>query len=429
MRFLYSFFLYLILPFVLLRLYYQSIRVPQYRKRIRERFGWISGLDVNHPAIWLHAVSVGEVYAAKPLIRLIQKEHPEISLLVTTMTPTGARIVEQQLEGSVCHLYVPYDLPGAIKRFIHYIKPELLIVMETEVWPNLFHYCNKNNIPVVIANARLSGKSFRGYKHLSGFTKEVLSNVSMIIARSRTDADYFAELGADRACVKVSGNLKFDMELPENIKQQADNLRRELQLDRPVWIAASTHDNEEEIILAAFKKITGSFPDCLLIIAPRHPERADSVINLVTTSGFTVKRKSQYSGPCGNIQVYILDSVGELMLYYALADVAFVGGSLVPAGGHNVLEPACMGIPIVAGPCNYNFLEICELLKKAGSLKIVRDSEQLANQVNLLLGNAELRHNTGARGKELVESNRGSASSVMHFLDGFLNKNATSGSN
>ena len=427
LRFIYNFFIYLVLPFVIIRLYFRSIRQPQYRSRVRERFGYIPDLDLDHRIIWIHAVSVGEVYAAKPLIQLIQRQYPDFLLLLTTMTSTGARIVEQQFGDSVCHLFVPYDLPGAIRRFIHCIKPELLIVIETEVWPNMFYYCRQNNVPVVIANARLSRKSFRGYKYISTFTRGVLSNVSMIIARSQADADYFTRLGVDEACIKVSGNLKFDMELPENIKQQADILRRELQLDRPVWIAASTHKSEEEKLLAAFKKITDAYPDCLLIIAPRHPVRTDTIVNLVNISGFTVMRKSQDAVLSDDIQVYILDTLGELMLYYALADLAFVGGSLVPTGGHNVLEPASLGIPVITGPHNFNFLEICELLEKAGALRVVYNSDQLVNQVNLLLGDAELRHNSGSKGRELVEANRGSACRAMHYLEDFLDKNATSG--
>ena len=427
MRIIYNFFLYLLLPIVIFRLYYQSIRVPAYSNRVRERFGWYPDLCLEQPVIWIHAVSVGEVYAAKPLIKLIRKQYPGFALLVTTMTLTGARIVEQQLGDSVYHLFVPYDLPGAVKRFIYCIKPQLLIAMETEVWPNIFFYCNKNNIPVVMANARLSEKSFRGYKYLSGFTKEVLSNVSMIIARSKVDAEYFIRLGINTDRVKVSGNLKFDVELPENIQQQANILRRETQLDRPVWIAASTHNNEEEVILAAFKEVIGTFPDCLLIIAPRHPTRADSIASLVINSGLTVKRKSQNTKLSDDIQVYILDTLGELTLYYALADLAFVGGSIVPVGGHNVLEPASLGIPVITGPHNYNFLEICKLLEDSGALWVVDDAVQLINKVNLLLADTELRQNAGKKGREIVESNRGSARRVMHFLQDFLSKNATSG--
>ena len=428
MRYLYNFFLYLIFPVVIIRLYYQSIRIPAYRSRIRERFGWISDPNLKQPVIWIHAVSVGEVYAARPLIRQIRKQYPRFTLLVTTMTPTGARIVEQQLGASVYHLFVPYDLPGAVKRFIYCIKPQLLIVMETEVWPNIFFYCKKNNIPVVLANARLSEKSFRGYKYLSGFTGSVLSNVSLIIARSEADAGYFIRLGVNTACIKVSGNLKFDMEFPENLKQKAENLRRELHLDRPVWIAASTHNNEENKILDAFKIIVGTFPDCLLIIAPRHPERADAIVDLATASGFSVRRKSQNHRPSGKIQVYIVDTLGELMLYYALADLAFVGGSLVPIGGHNVLEPAGLGIPVITGPHNYNFLEICKLLEESGALWVVHDAVQLKNQVNLLLADADLRQNAGKKGRKIVESNRGSAGRALHYLQEFLNNNATSGS-
>lgn len=422
---LYSVTLYILIPFILLRLLVLSIRNPAYRKRIKERFGYVQSPGASTPVIWIHAVSVGEVQASKPLVAQIIKNYPRYQVLITTMTPTGADTVQKHFGNTVTHYYIPYDLPDAVCRFIHYIKPSLLVVMETEIWPNLFYACKKNNIPVVIANARMSEKSCNGYKRLAELTRKTLSNVSFVIAQGQTDANRFVSLGFDENKIKVSGSIKFDIEIPDAIRERGALLHKELFLSRPVFIAASTHAGEEQLILSAFGKILNQHPDCLLIIAPRHPERADRIAELSEQSGFVTVRKSQDPVIDDRVVVYLLDTLGELPEYYASSDLAFVGGSLIPHGGHNLLEPACLGLPVITGPNNHNFSEISVMLQNVGAAWIVNDVEQLVNKVSLLLTNKELRHSSGKKGRKLVESNRGSIYRLMEILRPYLEKIAT----
>jgi len=421
---LYSVILYLLIPFIILRLLVLSIRNPAYRKRIRERFGFVKIQDSKSPVIWIHAVSVGEVNASKPLIEQMLQSFPQYQILVTTMTPTGAEAVRYQFDSKAVHFYIPYDLPDAVNRFIIRIKPALLVVMETEIWPNLFYACKKNNIPVVIANARMSEKSCNGYKRLAVLTGKTLSNVSFVIAQGQADANRFVSLGLDENKIKVSGSIKFDIEIPDAIRERGALLRKGLFLNRPVFIAASTHAGEEQLILSAFGKILNHHPDCLLIIAPRHPERADRIAELSEQSGFVTVRKSQGPVIDDRVVVYLLDTLGELPEYYAASDLAFVGGSLIPHGGHNMLEPACLGIPVITGPYNHNFSDISAMLRNAGAAWIVGDIEQLVNHVNSLLADKELRHSAGGKGRKLIAENRGSIHRVVEILHLLLKNTA-----
>jgi len=429
LRLLYSAVLYVLTPFVVLRLFFLSLRNPAYRKRLQERFGYVRRLDSSSPVIWIHAVSVGEVHATKPLVDRIIKSYPHYQLLITTMTPTGADAVHNHFGNRVFHYFIPYDLPNAVHRFILQIKPVLLIVMETEIWPNLFYNCRINNIPVVIANARMSENSFAGYKRLSGLARDTLSNVSFVITQGQADADRIVALGADKSRVKVSGSIKFDIEFPEDINKKGLLLRQNIFHNRPVWIAASTHAGEEQIILSAFGSILQQHPDCLLIIAPRHPERSNTITDLSIKSGFITARKSQGQIVDDQVKVYLLDTLGELPEYYAASDLAFVGGSLIPHGGQNMLEPACLGVPVITGPNDHNFSEISTMLQLCGAAWTVVDVEELAQRVNLLLADKKLRHDAGEKGRKLVEVNRGSIHRLMEILHPYLENNATSGIN
>jgi 3-deoxy-D-manno-octulosonic-acid transferase len=430
LRLLYSVVLYILIPFVVLRLFFLSMRKPAYRQRIQERFGYVQKRpDSSLPVIWIHAVSVGEVNASKPLVDLIARSYPHYQLLITTMTPTGAEAVHNHFGNKVVHTYIAYDLPDAVHRFILRIKPSLLVVMETEIWPNLFYICRKNNIPVVIANARMSEKSFTGYKRLGGLTCNTLSNVSYVIAQGQADAERLVALGTDRNRIKVSGSIKFDIEFPEAIRVQGALLRKKLFMNRPVWIAASTHGGEEQLILQAFGRIVKQHPDCLLIIAPRHPDRSTMIAELSEQSGFTTVRKSLGQKVDDQVKIYLLDTLGDLPEYYAASDLAFVGGSLIPHGGHNMLEPACLGVPVVTGPHNHNFSDISALLQRNGVAWVVTDTDQLVNRVNLLLTDKKLRDDAGDKGRKLVEANRGSIHRLMEILHPYLKKNKTSGIN
>ena len=425
MRRIYSFILYLIVPFVILRLFWLGFRNPDYRRRWKERFGFPDKITSHDKLIWLHAVSVGEVQASRPLVNALLKEYPDYKILITTMTPTGTDSVKQYFGDDVRHLYLPYDLPVSIKHFISVIEPSILIVMETELWPNLFHYCHEKNIPVIVVNARMSEKSAKGYRRFASFTRAAFENISLVIAQGKKDAERIIALGVDRDKVKVTGNLKFDIHLPHSVTEQAQALRRYLSVNRPVWIAASTHEGEEIIILDAFDKVLQQQPQCLLVIVPRHPERSASVVELCAKRNLKVLSKSDNRECDADVKVFILDSLGELPMYYAAADVAFVGGSLTETGGHNMLEPACLGLPVLMGPHVFNFQEISQLLLDEGAAWKVTNMNELSSRVSSLLGDANLRHSTGERGRDIVLKNRGNVEKIMELISDFFRAHVT----
>ncbi len=420
MRRIYSFFLYPLIPFVVLRLLWLGFRNPDYRRRWKERFGCPDKITSHDKIIWLHAVSVGEAQASRPLVNGLLEEYSDYKILVTTMTPTGADSVKQYFGESVRHLYIPYDLPVAVKHFISVIEPSILIVMETELWPNLFHYCHETNVPIVVVNARMSEKSAKGYRRFSSLTRPMLENISLIIAQGKKDAERLVALGADSEKVNVTGNLKFDIHLPHSVTEQAQALRRYLSVNRPVWIAASTHEGEEKIILDAFDKVLQLQPQCLLVIVPRHPERSAGVGELCAKQNLKVICKSDNKECDKNVKVFILDTLGELPMYYAAADVAFVGGSFAEIGGHNMLEPASLGLPVIMGPQVFNFHEISQLLLDEGAAWKVTNADELSSRVSSLLGDANLRHSIGERGRNIVMKNRGNIEKIMELLRDFF---------
>ncbi len=425
MRRIYSFILYLIVPFVVLRLFWLGFRNPDYRRRWKERFGFPDKITSHDKVIWLHAVSVGEVQASRPLVNGLLDEYPDYKILITTMTPTGADSVKQYFGESVKHLYLPYDLPVSVKHFISVIDPSILIVMETELWPNLFHYCQVKNIPVIVVNARMSEKSAKGYRRFPSFTRSTLENISLVIAQGKKDAERMIALGADEDKVVVTGNLKFDIHLPHSVTEQAQALRRYLSVNRPVWIAASTHEGEEKIILDAFDKVLQKHSQCLLVIVPRHPERSAVVRELCVKRNLEVLSKSDNKECDEDVKIFILDTLGELPMYYAAADVAFVGGSLTETGGHNMLEPACLGLPVIMGPHIFNFQDISQLLLDEGAAWKVANMDELSARVSSLLGDANLRHSTGERGRSIVLKNRGNVEKIMELISDFFKASVT----
>ncbi len=425
MRLIYSFILYLFTPFVVLRLIWLGFRNPDYWDRWAERFGFPDKITSHDKVIWVHAVSVGEVQAARPLINNLLQEYSDCKILITTMTPTGADCVRQYFGETVKHFYLPYDLPVSVKHFISIIDPSILLVMETELWPNLFHHCQASNVPVVIVNARMSENSACGYRRLSSLTRSTLENISLIIAQGQKDAERLIALGADKDKVRVTGNLKFDINLPHSVTEQAQALRRYLSVNRPVWIAASTHEGEEKIILDAFDKILDKRPQCLLVIVPRHPERSASVKELCSRRNLKVLCKSDHRECDESIQVFILDSLGELPMYYAAADVAFVGASLTEVGGHNMLEPASLGVPVIMGPYVFNFQEISQLLLDEDAAWKVNVADELSSRVSSLLDDANLRHSTGERGRNIVLKNRGNVEKIMKLIRNIFSTYAT----
>jgi len=420
MHFIYSLVLYFLVPFVVIRLGYLGRKNPDYLMRWPERFGFTPVLDSRKDVIWIHAVSVGEIMAARPLVEHLLGQYTRYQILVTTITPTGAATAMQVFPGAVEHRYFPYDLPFSVARFLRIIKPRVLLVLETEIWPNLYKQCRSQHVPVALLNARLSGKSLKGYRLLSGLTKATLEQTSIIATQTAEDAQRFISIGAPPDRVVVSGNLKFDIKMPHSVFEQGQGLRNFFSVNRPVWIAASTHEGEEKIILDALKIICEQLPDSLLIIAPRQLERFRSVRDVFTQEGYKTVCYTNREEYATDVQVFVLDTFGQLPVYYAAADVAFVGGSMVPAGGHNMLEPASLGLPILSGKYLFNFSEVTRLLTGAGALSVVGNAQELAHKVVGLFGDPNLRFNLGERAKAVVTENQGSINKIVKVLEGII---------
>lgn len=419
MRKLYTLLLYLLMPVVILRLAWRGIRAPDYWRRWPERFGRIAPA-LGKQVIWIHAVSVGEVMAAEPLVRILLEQRPDYSILITTVTPTGSARVTALFGDDVAHVYAPYDLPDVVSRFLGRVGPRLAIVMETELWPNLFYACQHRSVPLLLVNARLSERSVAGYLRVRGLAARTLSAVTEIAAQSELDAGRFRSLGADEQRITVTGNMKFEQRIPPSLRERAEVLRRDWGVGRAVWVAGSTHEGEDEMLLDVFAQLRKQFRGCLLVLVPRHPERFGTVAELCRQRGYNTVLRSERLPCTSETDVFIGDSMGELALFYAASDVAFTGGSLVFHGGHNLLEPAALGVPVVTGPHVFNFVEICELLLQAGACVKVKDTGELLNILSRWLGDANERHRVGQRGREVVEKNRGALHSVMVMIDHYL---------
>jgi 3-deoxy-D-manno-octulosonic-acid transferase len=419
-RLLYTLGLYALTPVVLARLWFKGRRQPEYRRRLAERFGFTPRSDGAGEVVWVHAVSVGETLAATSLIEALRRDRPGARIVLTTMTPTGAEIARRRFGDGVEHRYVPYDLPGAVARFLDRLRPRLLILMETELWPNLLAAARARGLPVVLANGRLSAPSARGYRLAAGLTREMLCGIHAIAAQTRDDADRFIALGAAPERVIVTGNLKFDLALPDDLAGRGTTLRGMLGPVRPVWIAASTHEGEEGPVLAAHAEIRRRKPEALLVLVPRHSERAARLMALCGEAGLRAVRRTAGSACAPDTDVYMVDTLGELPAFYAAADVAFVGGSLVPVGGHNLLEPAAAGLPVLTGPQVFNFTEVSRLLHEAGAASIVTDSAALAAAVVALLADPGRRATMGEAGRRVVEANRGATGRVMALIGPFM---------
>lgn len=418
MRYLYSFLFYLAIPFVLLRLLWRSYRQPIYRKRLAERFGFYPYQLQN--CIWVHAVSVGEAIAAIPLIKALQKKYPTSKILVTTMTPTGAARVQEAFGKTVQHAFIPYDLPGAMRRFMKTMQPVICIIMETELWPNLIAACHQANVPVCLVNARLSEKSARGYQRIGGMTRTMLQQLSAIAAHGEADARRFIELGAAKEKVTITGNIKFDIDVPDELRVKEGELLSQLGQERFIWIAASTHEGEEEIILAAHKQVCAADPTALLVLVPRHPNRFDEVAKMAEAQ-FVTARRSQQPLVTMETRVYLADTMGELLLMYAVSDVAFVAGSLVSRGGHNMLEAAALGKPLLSGPSLFNFAEISDMLISANAMKVVTNADSLASELIQYANNATTRKWVGEAALQVVVNNRGALERQMAVIAGVMN--------
>ena len=417
---LYTLLLHLILPLIGLRLLWRAWRAPDYAKRVGERFA-IGLPPMRRDGIWIHAVSLGESIAAAPLIRELMVRYPLLPITVTSMTPTGSARIQALFGERVQHCYLPYDLPWACARFFRQVRPRLAIIMETELWPNHIHQCAKHGVPVALANARLSERSARGYGKLAKLTAPMLAELSLIAAQTAAEAERFRQLGARTDCVEVTGSIKFDLRVDPELLVRAAELRASWgATQRPVWIAASTHAGEDEIVLAAHRQLLAQQPRALLILVPRHPERFAAMFELSEREGFATVRRSQSQPVSAEIQVLLGDTLGELLFLYALADVAFVGGSLVENGGHNLLEPAALGKPLLSGPHLFNFLEIAAQLRAAGDLIEVTDAQTLHAAVQRLFVEPALAQAMADAGLGVMSANQGALERLLAGLQRLL---------
>ncbi|MDP2229184.1 MAG: lipid IV(A) 3-deoxy-D-manno-octulosonic acid transferase [Moraxellaceae bacterium] len=415
-RFLYSLLFHLLLPLVLMRLLWRGLRAPAYRHRWRERFG--VGVAHQQGGLWVHAVSVGETLAAAPLVAAWQQAHPGEPVFLSTMTPTGSARVRAIWGDSVGHAYAPYDLPWAWALFLRRVRPVALVIMETELWPNMIAAVHARGIPVLLANARLSERSARGYARAGWLARPMLAQLTQIAAQDEATADRFRALGVAPARVTVTGSLKFDFSAPADLPARAEVLRHKWALDnRPVLVAASTHEGEDESLLTALSQLRETFPSLLLVLVPRHPERFEAVARQITDAGFALVRRSTDEPVSAGTAVFLGDSMGELLLWYALADVAFVGGSLrPPLGGHNMLEPIALGVPTLSGPHVTNFQAIADELVAAGALQLV-PADAIADTVRVVLTDNALREQQMAAGERVLVRNRGALARQMALLE------------
>ena len=417
MRHIYTFFLYLISPFILLRLYWKGRKLPAYRQRISERFAL--GKKNQEPVdVWLHAVSLGEVVAAIPLIDALLVKKWRV--LITTMTPTGSQHISKRFGQQVEHQYVPYDFPSVVRRFFKTYRPRLGIIMETELWPNLILQAKKMDIPLLLVNARLSDHSFKQYEKVKFMFKPVLNQFTTIFAQSEEDANRFLALGASENLVKIVGNIKFDLQLQISVNKDCEQLKNKWGKERAVVIAASTHNDEEKQILSRLTKLKTTMPDVILLIAPRHPERFQEVYQLSEAQGFKTGRRSQPTSIDDKTEVVVLDSMGELLSFYQTSDYAFVGGSLAPIGGHNVLEPIAVNVPVFCGPHMNNSKAICRDLCAAEAMVMVENVDELVAAIAMLHTNESKRQQQVANASKVLAANKGTVARYMEAIEGIL---------
>ena len=414
----YSLVMYALTPLTLIHLVSRGFNQREYFQRWSERFAMYRA-PAQAPCIWLHAVSVGEVNAITPLLKRLREDYPDTPLLITTTTPTGSARVKALFGNQVQHVYLPYDTPGAVNYFLNYFQPKIAIIMETEIWPNLFAEIGERHIPLLIVNARLSERSMRGYRVIAWLMNIAMQSVTQIAAQSSTDLQRYQKLGIRTGQGQVTGNLKFDVELPTKLSEQARHWRA-VWGDRPVWIAASTHPEEEAMVVSAHKKIREQYPNALLLWAPRHPERFESVMELVTEAQWRVGNRVIDKQPDANSDVFIINTLGELLAFYACADVAFVGGSFQAIGGHNLLEPASLAVPSVVGPHTFNFVDITQLLLEVGAVEQLENPEELSTAILRCLEDKKLARQCGEAGRKRIERERGALDRTLKLIEQYL---------
>lgn len=415
LRGLYSAALYLLLPVTLYHLIWRSFRQGEYLQRWNERYAVYGNAPPHASTVWVHAVSVGEVNAAAPLINALRAQHPGLRLLVTSITPTGSARIRALWGDGVEHVYLPYDLPGAVSRFLRHFRPQVALVLETELWPNLMFGCREHAVPAWIVNARLSERSLRGYRILRPLLWRALRTLRGVLAQSAGDAARFVRLGADPATTRDIGNLKYDVPAGEGGDRFAAAFREHAGA-RPAWIAASTHAEEEAAVIAIHRQLRGRWPDLLLLWAPRHPERFRAVAQQSVEAGWRVATRQLTHWPDREDAVFVIDTLGELVSFYGCAQVAFVGGSLQDIGGHNLLEPAAAGTAVVTGPHLHNFADIAARMRAAGALRVGADDGEVGRDVATLLADGEARAAMVAAAHALVEEGRGALNRTLGLV-------------
>ncbi len=419
MRLIYTLLFYLLTPLVFLRLYWKGFKTPEHRKRWKER---LAVYQQKYPAhvIWIHAVSVGEAEAVFPLVKRLQQQYPSNQFLVTTTTPTGSARVKEVLADRVTHVYLPYDLPCVVNRFIAIFKPKVAVIMEKEIWPNLFLACTKKNIPVLIINARLSENSAKGYKKIPWLVKPVFDAGVQICTQTEEDRQQFIEIGANESTISVTGNLKFDLIVDDGFTKYAKEVKKQIFADRFVWLVASTHDKEEQIFFDMYSQLKKKIPGLLLLMVPRHPERFEQVRQLAEKIPLKTCMRST-KRPCTlETDVYIADTMGELKMLYGVADICFVGGSMVPVGGHNILEPAAMSAPIMFGPYMLNFKEIAQNVLDLKAAIQCENKQEIIETVIILYTDDEFRNEMTIKAKQFVNNNQGATELTAKIISKYI---------
>ncbi|MCH4811227.1 lipid IV(A) 3-deoxy-D-manno-octulosonic acid transferase [Vreelandella neptunia] len=418
-RLAYSAVLYALSPLIGWRIWREQ--VPTYSRL--QRLGLRLEPLPPAPRIWLHCASVGEVRAARPLIEKLLKCYPTYSLLLTTMTATGAqqslKLISEQSpddQARLAHRFLPLDFPGAAKRFVRSVQPKLMILFETELWPNVIHACRQQRVPVAVVNGRLSPRAFERYQRLRPLMASTLNEISWLAAKSPADAQRFHALGCSMDTIRIVGSLKFEMASQNKALEEGEYLLQKWG-ERPVWVAGSTRDGEEALILQAHRQLLKRYSNVLLVLVPRHPQRFEEVAKLCQTEGWALSRRSQQQPVTAQTQVYLGDTLGELATLYAAGRVAFVGGSLVPLGGHNMLEPAALGRPVLSGPSIENFDDVAEPLVTAGALTLVDSPDALTDAVADYLANPERAQQAGRAGRAVIETQKGALARTIRGLE------------
>ena len=415
MIFFYTLALWLLLPYIFFRLIWRARKQPEYLRHIGERFGFYS-LKSNKPLIWLHAVSVGETRAAQSLVTKLGAAYPHYQILLSHTTPTGRAASKQLYGDSVMRVYLPYDYPFAVNRFLRHFRPQLGLLMETEIWFNLIRACHMTDVPLVLLNARMSEKSAQAYSRFARLTRTALNELTSLAAQTADDATRLTSLGAKN--VSVMGNLKFDIEPPGAMLKLGKQLREQFGMTRKIFLAASTREGEEVLLIDALKNIR--IPNLLLVIVPRHPQRFADIASLLEQHGILFQRRSENRAVTEKIQVVLGDSMGEMFAYYAAADLAFIGGSLLPYGGQNLIEACAVGTPVLVGPHTHNFAEATRLALNAGAACLIPDARGLFTKLQHLLDNPLALYKMRQQCSNFVESNRGATEKSLQIITPLL---------